>query len=310
LGLLLNSPAVIIGAMLVAPLMQPLIGFAVGLTTGKAIMGFRALLTVLLGVAVALAISFLAGGIVPLEDPTAEMLARSSPSLLDAYVALAAGFIGAYATARKDIPSALAGVAIAAALMPPLCTAALGLALGDPRLGWGALLLFITNITFISIAAAGVFIWLGMRPKIDQLPRHAPYLGLVAATALVVFIVVGNLINFNTASKTTRIDQSAVINQSLINAFAPAEVVTVDILTAEDGQPLRVIATLRTAEDIPSALIDVAEHDLEAELDRQVDLGVVTLHILRGVPFEGQSPTPTIPPETTLQPESTEGVDE
>ena len=117
LGLLLNSNAVIIGAMLVAPLMSPLIAFATGMTIGKLLLFRRAAVTLVVGVLGALLISWLIGVLSPTSIITSEMSSRGNPTLLDMGVALASGFIGAYATARKHIPSALAGVAIAAALM-------------------------------------------------------------------------------------------------------------------------------------------------------------------------------------------------
>lgn len=162
-GLLMNSPAVIIGAMLVAPLMQPLIGLAAGLATGVRRLVTRAFLTLAQGVALALAVSIVVG-LLYRGPATPEMLARGNPGWLDVGVALAAGFIGAYATARKDIPAALAGVAIAAALMPPLCTVGLGIGMGYLALARGAGVLFLINISSISLAALLVFLWLGLRP--------------------------------------------------------------------------------------------------------------------------------------------------
>lgn len=166
LGLLLNNPAVIIGAMLVAPLMQPLIGLAVGSTIGRIRLMGRALGTLALGVAAALLISALIGLLHGPGAPTTEMLSRGHLGWLDIGVALASGFVGAYAMARKDIPGALAGVAIAAALMPPLCTVGLALGAGDIKLSIYSGLLFLMNTVCISLAAWAVFLWLGMRPAL------------------------------------------------------------------------------------------------------------------------------------------------
>ena len=165
LGLLTNSAAVIIGAMLVAPLMSPLSSFSVGMATGILELTRRASVTLLQGVVLALLISILMGAVLPFDTATDEILARGSPNLLDAAIALVSGWVAAYATARKGIPAALAGVAIAAALMPPLCTIGLGVALGDLNLALGASLLFLANITFIIAAGYITFLWLGMHPR-------------------------------------------------------------------------------------------------------------------------------------------------
>src|SRR5690606_3546905 len=104
----------------------------------------RSAITLVFGIIVSIFVAIGAGLLSSLSSPTSEMLIRSNPTLLDALVAFASGVVGAYATARKDIPAALAGVAIAAALMPPLCTVGLGLALGNQALASGSMLLFIT----------------------------------------------------------------------------------------------------------------------------------------------------------------------
>lgn len=171
-GLLLNNTAVIIGAMLVAPLMQPLVALAIGVTTLSLELIRRGITTLLSGIGVALCVSFVVGFIMPHDTPTSEMLARGMPTWMDIGVALASGFIGAYATARKDIPAALAGVAIAAALMPPLCTVGLQIMLGNLELGLDAALLFLANIMGITFMALVVFIWLGMRPHKVEIPQR------------------------------------------------------------------------------------------------------------------------------------------
>lgn len=162
LGLVSNSVAVIIGAMLVAPLMTPLIAFATGLSTMDVNIARRAFITLTQGVLIALLVSVLLGAIFP-QHVTGEMAARGNPSLADAGVALFSGLVAAYANARKDVPAALAGVAIAAALMPPVCTIGLGIAYGNPVLAWGATLLFLTNISWIIFGGTMTFVWLGMR---------------------------------------------------------------------------------------------------------------------------------------------------
>jgi uncharacterized hydrophobic protein (TIGR00271 family) len=172
LGLLLNNQAVIIGAMLVAPLMQPLMGLAVGGATGRIQLMGRALATLVQGVMVALVISALIGLLYGNHTPTAEMLSRGNSGWLDIGVALASGFVGAYAMARKDIPGVLAGVAIAAALMPPLCTVGLSIGAGNAELSAHSAILFLMNIVCISLAAWVVFLWLGMRPSLVRNSEH------------------------------------------------------------------------------------------------------------------------------------------
>jgi uncharacterized hydrophobic protein (TIGR00271 family) len=266
-GLMLNSNAVIIGAMLVAPLMSPLIAFAVGMTLGKLDLVWRATIVLVQGIAAALLIAFLIGWLSPTTIVTSEMAARGNPSLLDMGVALASGFIGAYATARKHIPSALAGVAIAAALMPPLATVGLGLAFGDFGLASGATLLFVTNIISIILAAWATFFWLGMRPskKVDARRTRRTSAILVAIFVLVLAALLAQ--NASTVF-------SATIERTLRDSFNQSELVDYEV---RQGTPLQVFATVRMpAGIIPdnSEIID-AQDNLEEALGEPVELSVV-----------------------------------
>lgn len=269
LGLLLNSAAVIIGAMLVAPLMQPIVSFSVGVATGRLILIERSILSLILGVLLAGVVSICLGVIIPLNHPTTEMLGRGSPSLLDAGVAFASGLIGGYATARKNIPAALAGVAIAAALMPPLCTVGLGLAFGEPDLALGAFLLFITNIAYISLAALLVFFWLGMRPSEIARIRRISILFLLVVLSIPLLLVFREVSN--------RALDSSRIETMLEETFAEGDVLSVEIYTEE---PLRVVATIRSSRPIDEIQVASAESDIEKRLEQDIQLEVVYYPII------------------------------
>ncbi|MBC7242173.1 MAG: TIGR00341 family protein [Anaerolineae bacterium] len=164
LGLLQNSAAVIIGAMLVAPFMTPIMAISMALVRGDVRLLTLSLESVLKGMVASLALAILLTWIVPQPAVGSEILARTHPSLLDLVVALASGAAGAYALGRKEVAAALPGVAIAAALMPPLCAAGIGLALGNGTIAGGALLLFLANLIAIAVAGAVIFLLLGIRP--------------------------------------------------------------------------------------------------------------------------------------------------
>ncbi|MBA3532939.1 MAG: DUF389 domain-containing protein [Ardenticatenales bacterium] len=153
MGLLLNSGAVIIGAMLVAPLMTPIIALGLGVVLGDArllgVAGRSTAQGILLGVVLAALLDWLA----PLVLFTPEIEARTQPNLFDLTVALAAGAAGAFSVTRKHVSAALPGVAIAAALVPPLCVVGICLATGRRDAALGASLLFGTNLVAISFAA-------------------------------------------------------------------------------------------------------------------------------------------------------------
>ncbi len=173
LGLLMNSGAVIIGAMLVAPLMTPILALSLGIVQGDLRLLRLSLDSALRGVIVAVGLALFLSTLSPITLVTPEVQARTQPSLFDLVVALASGAAGAYAVARKDVAAALPGVAIAAALVPPLCTMGIGLAAGQAQVAGGATLLFITNLIAITLAGAVVFLLLGFRPAAGESERRA-----------------------------------------------------------------------------------------------------------------------------------------
>jgi uncharacterized hydrophobic protein (TIGR00271 family) len=165
LGLADNSTAVVIGAMLVAPLMTPLVGIGFALIQGNLDLIRNARWAVLIGFANAFAVGVFIGLLMLIGTDitsTEEMVSRDAPSLLDLLVALASGIAGAYAMSRKGLNGAIPGVAIAAALVPPIATSGMYLALGQLTLSVGAFLLFLTNVVFIVLGTAMVFWSIGI----------------------------------------------------------------------------------------------------------------------------------------------------
>lgn len=153
LGLLANSPGVVIGAMVVAPWILPLQAMAFEILTGRLPMVLRALRTLLLGVAICALLAMAVSALVALPTFGSEVINRTSPNLLDLGVALVAGAVAMYAKLRKEAISALAGLAIAVALVPPICVVGILLASSSWALAQGALLLFVTNLLGIMVGA-------------------------------------------------------------------------------------------------------------------------------------------------------------
>ena len=172
LGLVRDSGAVVIGAMLVAPLMTPLVAMGFALVQGNLKLIRSALRSVSWGFAIALFIGASIGLMLRLFAPGLEiseqMADRGSPNFLDLVVALASGVAAAYAMGRPNLISALPGVAIAAALVPPIATSGLALTMGDLTLAGGASLLFFTNIVAIVLGTAITFWCVGISTRISE----------------------------------------------------------------------------------------------------------------------------------------------
>ncbi|KQZ69617.1 hypothetical protein ASE06_02055 [Sphingopyxis sp. Root214] len=152
LGLLQSSTAVVIGAMLVSPLMGPIMGVGFGLATLESNLIRRSLVTLAAGMAVAILVAMLIIWLSPVKDVTPELRARTQPTLLDLGVAVVGGIAGVYAIMRK-LSGVMVGVAIATALVPPLSTVGFGLVTGRFDFAMGAALLFLTNTLAIAFAA-------------------------------------------------------------------------------------------------------------------------------------------------------------
>jgi len=191
-GLISDSAAVIIGAMIVAPLMTPMMCAAFGIISGSGRTTVIAVMTVGIGVVVVVVIAGALARLVPTGGTiTPEELARTSPRLLDLVVALAAGAAGAFATGRDDVSDALPGVAIAVSLVPPLAVVGITLAAGRGDLAGGAFLLFFTNFVAIVLAAVIVMSLMGYAAVARSLTGHGSRRAatFVIAVALIAVIV-------------------------------------------------------------------------------------------------------------------------
>lgn len=167
LGLVLNSPAVIIGAMLISPLMGPILSSGLALATGDVILGLRSVVNLSLSCFVAITFAVLLVGLLPFKEMTNEIAARTQPNTLDLVVAFFSGAIGSLATCRqvKGVVTSIPGVAIAVALMPPLCVIGYGIGFAlsvsgaeGMRMAGGGGLLFLTNLVAITFTAMIVFL--------------------------------------------------------------------------------------------------------------------------------------------------------
>lgn len=162
-GLLANSPAVVIGAMLIAMLIGPISGIALAIIDARLALLKKSLLTLLSGGALIYAIGVLLGFLYPDQAASQEIIARTAPNTMDVFVALAGGVAGAYALISRNLSVAVVGVAVATALVPPLTASGILLATGHYQLALGALILTLTNILAIQFTNALVLWAVGFR---------------------------------------------------------------------------------------------------------------------------------------------------
>lgn len=157
LGLMSDSGVIIVGAMLIAPLMKPIMSLSYSMAYADSALKLRSCNTLILGVVLTLFISYMSEFFIDLNSITNQMATRIEPNLFDLGVAIAAGIASAIAMTRRSVADSLPGVAIAVAIVPPLCVSGMSLSMGEFHAFYGAFLLFGVNLFAIIISAIFVF---------------------------------------------------------------------------------------------------------------------------------------------------------
>jgi len=256
MGLLADSTAVVIGAMLVAPLMTPVLGIAAALVMGWPRRVFRQAIISAAGAGSAIGLAALTVLVFPgsVDPLPGELVARTSPNLLDLGIALAAGAAGAYAQIRRAASDALTGVAVAVALVPPLGVIGITLALGEFSLASGATFLFLANVAGIVMSAALTFLICGLVPGGRLLTGTGAIAGGLRWAAMAVIIMVlplhftrGNLLPPTDPSEEVEVVVDEFVGDS---AWSPA---VVDVSTERVDGRLEVGIVLTESPTMPDA---------------------------------------------------------
>ncbi|EIA08333.1 TIGR00341 family protein [Flavobacterium frigoris] len=189
IGLNVNSTAVIIGAMLISPLMGPIIGAGFGLGVYDFNLLKKSLKNLLIATVVGLLVSAIYFYISPFKEAQPELLSRTSPNIYDILIAFFGGLVGAIAITRVEKGNPIPGVAIATALMPPLCTAGYGLALGSLKFFFGAMYLYSINCVFICISTFFIVKFLKYPVKKQLDDKHQKQVRYIITTLITVLIL-------------------------------------------------------------------------------------------------------------------------
>ncbi len=281
LGLLLNSPAVIIGGMLVAPLMSPIIGIALAIALGSIRLLRDAAESTIKGIFLAVVVALFLASISPLTVVTEEILARTRPNILDLVVALASGAAGAYAISRKDVSAALPGVAIAAALVPPLAVIGVGLSMRQAEVAGGGLLLFSTNLVAITLAGAIIFLFLGFRPARGVRARevHLRH-GLVISLLLLFVVSLPLVFIFGKAVQATQ--QREVIDRVLNEELDNLEHVSLVSFELDYQQETIVLTVIvYAAQEIQGETVEYLKEAVTQAVDQPVILHLIAIPVSR-----------------------------
>ena len=202
LGLNVNSTAVIIGAMLISPLMGPIIGMGFALGTNDLDMLKRAAKNYAISTLISILTATLYWFLTPLSDAQSELLARTSPTLYDVLIAFCGGAAGIIALCTKGKSNVIPGVAIATALMPPLCTAGFGLGTGHIMYFLGAFYLFFINTVFICLATLGGVKLMHFEKKVFLTPERERRVRQIVTTVVVVTMIPAAIVTANIVKKS------------------------------------------------------------------------------------------------------------
>jgi uncharacterized hydrophobic protein (TIGR00271 family) len=271
LGIMADSTAVVIGAMLVAPLMTPIMGVSVAIVNGWPRRVSLAFATVAGGVAVSVSVAWILAAWVPELVPIAansQVQSRIAPTLIDLLIAVAAGAAGAYATIDRRVSSSITGVAIAVALVPPLGVVGIVLKAGEFGDAGGAFLLFLTNLVAIVLTASIVFVIGGLVP-IEQFRKNRAKTRTAVATVSLAALVITVPLFFTSegiiASATRQSTAQRVIEAWLVDSEG-ISLERVEVFTDE------VTITISGEGDVPS--VAELETSLEDALDTNIFVDV------------------------------------
>jgi len=292
IGLNINSTAVIIGAMLVSPLMGPIVGLGYGVGIFDFLLVRRSLANLAIAAGISLLTSTLYFMVTPLAEAQSELLARTTPSLWDVLIALAGGLAGIIGLTRREKSNVIPGVAIATALMPPLCTAGYGLANGDWAVFGGAFYLFSINCVFIAFAAVVVieFLRLPHRKFVDPARGRRvkrAVLAIVLLTGLPSIYLAARLVDnevFNSRARDfVRREFKAAKVHVLETRLSPRtqEIEVTLIGQRLPEQAIRAIAARLAPAGMPGARLSV--HQAQTEDSVKIDVGSLKADILADI---------------------------
>ncbi|WP_317897656.1 DUF389 domain-containing protein [Aurantibacillus circumpalustris] len=262
LGLSEDSSATIIGAMIIAPLGQPIVAFGGAIALGWKLQSFRMLGIITLGTISSILMAYIIGFTLPEITPNQQILIRTSPDLRDLGIALLAGAGGAYGYYRSEYSTVLAGVAIAVALVPPLCSIGLMLEQGHFILAGGSFLLFITNFIGITFSSLLIFFLLGLRQKRNRKWFY---------TGTILIVIFGSTIIVPLALNYKKFNSSAQFQSSV---YEKARIVFERSKNSPAIKHLSIQGTgvIITIEPFPSDKVE--EQRLKIELERTTGLQV------------------------------------
>lgn len=283
LGLLTNSSSVIIGAMLISPIMSPIIAMSFSITLGDSKIFSIAIKEIILGTILAITVSVFITLFLPSRTLTAEILSRTKPTIIDLIIALSSGAAGAYTMCNKKESSVIPGVAIATALMPPLCVVGTGLAQGDYTVAFGGFILFLTNLIAINLASAIVFKAFGFTTK-DEIYKINDETSTIRThkrrllISIMAFVIILIPLSFFMYSTIVQEKNRKLIDDSLNETTQSIDGVDLINYTYKyENNKYIISAVVRSVNKLDGSNIKFMENNLEKQLGKPTEIRMKVL---------------------------------
>ncbi len=268
LGLLINSAAVIIGAMIIAPLILPLRGFPFATLEGDLKLLRVSFFSIFFGTFISIGFSCLVGVIVDLSNFGSEILSRTQPTLIDLLIAIVAGGVSSYAKIHPGIEDAIPGTAIAVALMPPLCVIGLAISQGQWELATGATLLYLTNLIGINLACIAVYV-LGGYARSSELARTLSWGASILLISMLVIPLGVSFLQFTNHARINKSVEELLVHQSVVNKLALVDRPDIEVdhlkINWQKKTPV-VLVAVRATNPITPEEVALVEHNLFQEI--------------------------------------------
>jgi uncharacterized hydrophobic protein (TIGR00271 family) len=282
-GLVTDSPPVIIGAMLISPLMGPILNVGFAFLTGDKLIWTKSVKKISISIILTLMVAAIATYLSPLKEITHEIITRTRPNLYDLAIAFFAGTAGAAAMCtKKNYLTIVPGVAIATAVIPPLSVSGFGIGTGNFNIFFGGLFLFFTNFVAIILSTCAVFYFYGFRPvkiteEMAQLKRRMIFLGTV-------LLVISIPLIYTLQQSISEMRLTNSVQQALKNEFnkkGSSNISTFDYSKNRDGS-MEVNAIVNTVNYLKESEIDSAQKNMGDYLKRNIKLNLEQVKVQPG----------------------------
>ena len=276
LGLIVNSATVIIGGMLLAPLFWPVLAIAIATVRGYTKLFESGMFTLAKASVVILIVSFILGLFSPFTSFGNEILLRTQPTIFELFIALAVGFVGAFVVVWPGLTSAIAGVAIAVALVPPLATVGIGLASKAWYVSGSALLLYLTNLFAVVLAAILFFMFADFEPPTTEIGQQRKKKRIVYTLVLVAFVAVMlTIVTGQTVHVGNQRDVAQEVIASSLRDFLGIDVR--DVSVRERRVTIEVDAVVRASQNIDRSKVNAIAQKLQSVLGKEVSLRITVV---------------------------------